>query len=182
MRAVGGAPRAEGAAVTPEALNTLARDIAEAAAKCVGADNCDGRVATHRQGTSAAVQLIAEAADWRAEGHAVGAEGDALNAAAVLALRDRVVAQREVRARMLAADDAALRVIDETARVYDAATVTEAAGATGDRAVILRMWLDGEGPWSREDVSVAVTMAQHHSVGEVLDACDAILRRRAVAP
>ena len=184
MRAVGGAPRAEGAAVTPEALSNLTNDIAEAAAKCVGGEAgtfvLPAGEAPH--GVRGAT-VSAHADKWTVWSENFGAgDRDAVNSAAVLALRDRVVAQREERARMLAADDEALRVIDETARVYDAATVMEAAGATGDRAVILRMWLDGEGPWSRERVASALTMVQEHDSAATLDACDAILRRRAGTP
>lgn len=172
--------------MTPEALNTLARDIAEAAAKCVGADNCDGRVATHRQGASAAVQLIADAADWRAEGHAVGTEGATLNSAAVLALRDRVVAQRFEREKMLRADLAAIEVIDGTARMYDAALIGEAVAAMeSDPAEVTRMQrgvfahltagnLDVRGPWTRAQVD--------EWDSGIADACDAILRRRAGTP
>ena len=172
--------------MTPADLNTLARDIAEAAAKCVGAERALSSAAVGGDSATATAAVVARAGNWRADYIGPvgkrGADEAALNSAAVLALRDRVVAQREERARMLAADDEALRVIDATARVYDAETVMEAASATGDRAVILRMWLDGEGPWSRERVASALTMAQEHDPAATLDACDAILRRRAGTP
>ncbi len=170
--------------MTPEALNTLARDIAEAAAKCVGREPSQAESATYPIGGREAAGITCAAGDWRLHATAVGPVGatapDALNSAAVLALRDRVVAQREERARMLAADDAALRVIDETARVYDAATIVETAGDNAARADAMRRWLDGRGPWSREEAMVAVTVTRGNP-SATLDACDAILRRRAGA-
>ena len=175
--------------MTPEALSNLTNDVAEAAAKCVGAEagTTTGRADevpawTREDPGAVGIIVTARAGEWLACGDIHGHPSATLNSAAVLALRDRVVAQREERARMLAADDEALRVIDATARVYDAETVMEAASATGDRAVILRMWLDGEGPWSRERVASALTMAQEHDPAATLDACDAILRRRAGTP
>lgn len=174
--------------MTPEALNTLARYIAEAAAKCVGATTAlqsTGRAEVTPSPTLASprgeyVSIVADARGWSARAEVHGAPSAALNSAAVLALRDRVAAQREERARMLAADDAALRVIDETARVYDAATIVETAGDNAARADAMRRWLDGRGPWSREEAMVAVTVTRGNP-SATLDACDAILRRRAGA-
>lgn len=179
--------------MTPEALNTLARDIAEAAAKCVGApaartrgDAGSSEVSPCADRDTITVAIAATAALWRAYGDAHGALGAALNSAAVLALRDRVVAQREERARMLAADDAALRVIDATARMYDAALIGEAVSAMeSDPAEVTRMQrgvfahltagnLDVRGPWTRAQVD--------EWDSGIADACDAILRRRAGTP
>lgn len=108
---------------------------------------------------------------------------------AVLALRDRVQAQRDERARLLAADDAALRVIDETARIYDAATVREAVAEAfpgcagvdkGVRIILTALAFatdDERGPWCRAPLcNAARGVVDGH---RVLDACDAILRRRA---
>ncbi len=85
---------------------------------------------------------------------------------------------------MLAADDAALRVIDETARVYDAETVAEAVRATGREFThegaypLLAATLDALGeddaPWTRARVDLWDS--------GIADACDAILRRRAGTP
>ena len=161
--------------MTPEALNALARDIAEAAAKCIRA----GATAVNGH----AITVIVPDSDWRVDAYALGEETDALRCAAVLALRDRVVAQREERARMLAADDAALRVIDETARIYDAATAEEAVdmacarfevnAATRTANVRARL-RDGKWPKTRREMEFAD--------GRIADACDAILRRRAGTP
>lgn len=159
--------------MTPEAIDALARDIAEAAAKCIrdGAHTVEGH----------AVTVIVPGSDWRVSAHVLGKETAALRCAAVLALRDCVVAQREERARMLAADDAALRVIDETARIYDAATLNTAIGDVcakhernpdAWRRDVAR-WLTEPSPWTRAqlgDVPSGETFA---------DACDAVLRRRA---
>ena len=173
--------------MTPEALNTLARDIAEAAAKCVGAEfvNVGASARTYTAGESAVAACSAWAGEWSAQASSpAGHNGAALNSAAVLALRDRVVAQREERARMLAADDAALRVIDETARMYDAETVAEAVRATGREFThegaypLLAATLDALGeddaPWTRAQVD--------EWDSGIADACDAILRRRAGTP
>lgn len=153
--------------MTRDDLNALAREVAEAAAQALraGGDTVPGR----------SVTVIVPGSDWRAEAYVLGEESDALTAAAVVALRDRVVAQREERARTLAADDAALRVIDETARVYDAATVREAAREGGADEYVAE-WLvrtitgrsGNGGPWTRVEVYDATATA-----------CDAILRRRA---
>ena len=174
--------------MTPEALNTLARDIAEAAAKCVGAERALSSAAVGGDSATATAAVVARAGNWRADYIGpvgkIGAPGTALNSAAVLALRDRVAAQQEERARMLAADDAALRVIDETARVYDAETVAEAVRATGREFThegaypLLAATLDALGeddaPWTRARVDLWDSA--------IADACDAILRRRAGTP
>ena len=177
--------------VSPEALSNLANDIAEVAAKCVGAEpsQVGASIRRHTAGESAVVACSAWAGEWSARASTTaGRNSDALNAAAVLALRDRVVAQREERARMLAADDAALRVLDETARVYDEATVVEAvrvavAAVDGCSDDTLTSWSwkvvyslragDGAGPWTAAQVRRA-------SEGyDVVAACDTIFRRRA---
>mgnify|MGYP003480833021 FL=1 len=174
--------------MTPADLNTLARDIAEAAAKCVGAERALSSAAVGGDSATATAAVVARAGNWRADYIGPvgkrGADEAALNSAAVLALRDRVVAQREERARMLAADDAALRVIDETARVYDAETVAEAVKATGRELThegaypLLAATLDALGeddaPWTRAQVD--------EWDSGIADACDAILRRRAGTP
>lgn len=170
-------------------LRALVRDIAEAAAKCVGADasQTQPRVASgdvFAGNNPHAVDLTASAGAWRSHAAAYGHAGAALDAAAVIALRERVQRQRDERARMLAADDAALRVIDETARVYDAATVQEALDAMREGADPDALaWhakpfatLDDHGakpPWSRAEIR-RTTLAS-----DLVDACDAILRRRA---
>ena len=75
---------------------------------------------------------------------------------------------------MLAADDAALRVIDETARVYDAETLVEALWAVRrEWAALVRL---ESVPWSRS------SLMRIHDGPRVVDACDAILRRRAGTP
>ena len=171
--------------MTPADLNTLARDIAEAAAKCVGAEfvNVGASARTYTAGETAVAACSAWAGEWSAQASSpAGHNGTALNSAAVLALRDRVAAQQEERARMLAADDAALRVIDETARVYDAET--EAVRATGREFThegaypLLAATLDALGeddaPWTRARVDLWDSA--------IADACDAILRRRAGTP
>ena len=186
--------------MTPADLNTLARDIAEAAAKCMGAEpaQAGASIRRHIAGESAVVACSAWAGEWSAWASSpAGRNGAAaLNCAAVLALRDRVVAQREERARMLAADDAALRVIDETARVYDAATVAEAARGLapdevgGDRASasvlrVLRVFDDGAdaAPWTGAAIDRAANCLVLDGKPIALrDACDAILRRRAGTP
>ena len=121
----------------------------------------------------------ARAGDWRVKGSAVGptaqTDNPALNAAAVLALRERLTAQAEERRRLLAADEAALRVLDAEARIYDAAAVADAVREGGGDDDLVR-WVShtitqrvgGPGPWTRADVRDATA-----------DACDAILRRRA---
>jgi hypothetical protein len=179
--------------VTPDALNTLARDIAEAAAKCVGCEARSVAGATnemsawsHTDAARVSVSVAADAGEWKAYACADGHTGAALNSAAALALRDRVVAQREERARMLAADDAALRVIDGSARMYDAALIGEAVSAMeSDPAEVTRMQRgvfahltagnpDVRGPWTRAQVD--------EWDSGIADACDAILRRRAGTP
>ena len=174
--------------MTPEALSNLTNDVAEAAAKCMGAEpsQAGASIRRHIAGESAVVACSAWAGEWSARASSpAGHNGtDALNSAAVIALRDRVVAQREERARMLAADDAALRVIDETARVYDAETVAEAVRATGREFThegaypLLAATLDALGeddaPWTRARVDLWDS--------DIADACDAILRRRAGTP
>jgi len=170
--------------VTHDDLSALMRDIAEAAARCVGADplRTEPHVGIHGPYFSArrqSVELAARAGDWRVKGSAVGSTvqtaNPALNAAAVLALRERLTAQAEERRRLLAADEAALRVLDETARLYDEATVADAVREGGGDDDLVR-WVShtitqrvgGPGPWTRADVRDATA-----------DACDAILRRRA---
>lgn len=175
--------------MTPEALNTLARDIAEAAAKCVGAEfvNVGASARTYTAGESAVAACSAWAGEWSAQASSpAGHNGDALNSAAVLALRDRVVAQRFEREKMLRADLAALDVIDGTARMYDAALIGEAVSAMeSDPAEVTRMQrgvfahltagnLDVRGPWTRAQVD--------EWDSGIADACDAILRRRAGTP
>jgi hypothetical protein len=164
--------------VTPEALNALARDIAEAAAKCIRA----GATAVNGH----AITVIVPDSDWRVDAYALGEETDALRCAAVLALRDRVVAQRFEREKMLRADIAAIDVIDGTARMYDAALIGEAVSAMeSDPAEVTRMQrgvfahltagnLDVRGPWTRAQVD--------EWDSGIADACDAILRRRAGTP
>ena len=157
-------------------LRALVRAIAEAAAPHVGARPSQtqhhvarhGPWLAHREQT---VALAARAGRWRTTAHGrgptVAAQSDALDAATVLALRERLQAQRDERARMLAADDAALRVLDETARVYDAEMVNDVLASQR----IVGLYPDG--PWSRAEV-ICLTYDQ-----SVVDACDAILRRRA---
>ncbi len=184
--------------MTHDDLSALMRDIAEAAARCVGADpfRTEPHVGIHGPYFSArrqSVELAARAGDWRVKGSAVGSTvqtaNPALNAAAVLALRERVQAQRDERARLLAADEAALDVIDRTALIYDAATIGEAVaeafpgGAGIDEAVrILRAALEdstgsASGPWERAAMRSAVYLICNGR--SIVDACDAILRRRA---
>ena len=176
-------------------LRALVRAIAEAAAPHVGARPSQtqhhvarhGPWLAHREQT---VALAARAGRWRTKAHGrgptVAAQSDALDAAAVLALRERLQHQRDERARLLAADDAALRVLDEAARVYDAAAVDEACGvvaaqngyevsADGLRHHIRQcLALDAATPpWSRMQVYMA------GAGNDIADACDAILRRRA---
>ena len=175
--------------MTPADLNTLARDIAEAAAKCVGAEfvNVGASARTYTAGESAVAACSAWAGEWSAQASSpAGHNGDALNSAAVLALRDRVVAQRFEREKMLRADLAALDVIDGTARMYDAALIGEAVSAMeSDPAEVTRMQRgvfahltagnpDVRGPWARGEVD--------EWDSGIADACDAILRRRAGTP
>ena len=171
--------------MTRNDLTALVRTIAEAAARCVGAEprHTNGHVGVHGPWWTTrrqAVALAARAGDWRAKGRAEGptvaAENPAINAAAVLALRERLAAQRDERARLLAADEAALRAVDEGARIYDAATVAAAVREGGGDDDLAR-WVErtitervgGSGPWTRAEVRDATA-----------DACDAILRRRAM--
>ena len=177
--------------MTPTDLNTLAHDIAEAAAKCVGAEagTTTGRADevpawTREDPGAVGIIVTARAGAWLACGDIHGHPSAALNCAAVLALRDRVVAQREERARMLAADDAALRVIDETARLYDAETLDAAIVETCERLhcdvtrwrVKVAAGLPPVAPWTRAQVDRAAE-------GDAFTlACDAILRRRAGTP
>ncbi len=179
--------------MTAPDLRALVRAIAEAAAPHVGARPSQtqhhvarhGPWLAHREQT---VALAARAGRWRTKAHGrgptVAAQSDALDAAAVLALRERLQAQRDERARLLAADDAALRVIDETARLYDVAAVAEALGDMRDGADPDALaWhasplttLDARGqkpPWSRAEIRRTTLAA------DLVDACDAILRRRA---
>jgi len=182
-----------GCAVTHDDLSALMRDIAEAAARCVGADplRTEPHVGIHGPYFSArrqSVELAARAGDWRVKGSAVGSTvqtaNPALNAAAVLALRERLTAQAEERWRLLAADEAALRVLDAEARLYDAATVAEACGVvardgqrcTGAddlRSYVLDDLRHEPPPWTRHQLRLAACSA------DVAAACDAILRRRA---
>lgn len=187
--------------MTRNDLTALVRTIAEAAARCVGAEprHTNGHVGIHGPYFSArrqSVELAARAGDWRVKGSAVGSTvqtaNPALNAAAVLALRERLTAQAEERRRLLAADEAALRVLDAEARLYDAATVNEAVGALVDdadgaladrvrRCVGRRCSCDGHptppagGPWTTDEVRRGAAEAGEAS--RLLDACDAILRR-----
>lgn len=170
--------------MTHDDLSALMRDVAEAAARCVGSEprhtagNLELR-GPHFTGRRQVVTLAARAGDWRAQGRAeaatIATENPALNAAAVLALRERLTAQAEERRRLLAADEAALRVLDAEARIYDAAAVADAVREGGGDDDLVR-WVShtitqrvgGPGPWTRADVRDATA-----------DACDAILRRRA---
>ena len=173
--------------MTPADLNTLTRDIAEAAAKCVGAERALSSAAVGGDSATATAAVVARAGNWRADYIGPvgkrGADEAALNSAAVLALRDRVVAQREERARMLAADDAALRVIDEaplydvtTVRAGVAAVIADSPGRDWTWEGLVMSALPTFGPWRRRDLSLA-------SGGDrLVDACDAILRRRAGTP
>jgi hypothetical protein len=177
------------------------RDIAEAAARCVGAKPAQtaGNVAVHGPNFGdrihgimrQTVHLAARAtAHWTAKGYANGPADlsveltPALAAAAVLALRERLTAQAEERRRLLAADEAALRVLDAEARLYDAATVAEACGVvardgqrcTGAddlRSYVLDDLRHEPPPWTRHQLRLAACSA------DVAAACDAILRRRA---
>ena len=174
--------------MTPADLNTLARDIAEAAAKCVG-DVAGTFVLPAGEAPHGirSVTVSADAGDWTVWSETAGkGDPDALNSAAVLALRDRVVAQRFEREKMLRADLAAIEVIDGTARMYDAALIGEAVAAMeSDPAEVTRMQrgvfahltagnLDVRGPWTRAQVD--------EWDSGIADACDAILRRRAGTP
>lgn len=176
-------------------LLALVQSVAEAAARCVGAkpSQTERRAAVHAptfgRRDRQAVELAARAGAWRANGGAAGSPDADLSVAAVLALRERVQRQRDERARMLAADDAALRVLDETARIYDAATVREAVAEAfpgaigvvdGTRIILTALAFttdDERGPWGRAPLADAVRrIVDGH---RVLAACDAILRRRA---
>lgn len=187
--------------MTRDDLTALMHDIAEAAARCVGANPSQtaGNVAVHgphfgdrihgimRQ----TVHLTARAtARWTAKGYANGPADlsaeftPALGVAAVLALRERLTAQRDERARLLAADEAALRTLDETARIYDAATVAEAVETLGaaDAELHRSLWRalaaeTPEGPWSRHRVLDAARWWPRPWA--LAAACDAILRHRA---
>lgn len=177
--------------MTPADLNSLARDIAEAAAKCVVSSVVVGKADavpawTREDPGAVAIIVTARAGEWLACGDIHGHPSTALNAAAVLALRDRVAAQWEEREKMLRADLAALDVIDGTARMYDAALIGEAVSAMeSDAAEVTRMQrgvfahltagnLDVRGPWTRAQVD--------EWDSGIADACDAILRRRAGTP
>ncbi len=166
--------------MTRDDLTALVHDIAEAAARCVGAEprHTDGLLdlrGPHFTGRRQVVTLTARAGGWcakgRAEGPTIASDNPAINAAAVLALRERLAAQRDERARLLAADEAALRTLDETARLYDAATVGEVMrGAMRDAALEYLRAEGNVGPWTRREVDGVMGLAA---------ACDAILRRRA---
>lgn len=177
--------------MTPADLNSLARDIAEAAAKCVVSSVVVGKADavpawTREDPGAVAIIVTARAGEWLACGDIHGHPSTALNAAAVLALRDRVAAQWEEREKMLRADLAALDVIDGTARMYDAALIGEAVSAMeSDAAEVTRMQRgvfahltagnpDVRGPWTRAEVD--------EWDSAIADACDAILRRRAGTP
>lgn len=166
--------------MTRDDLTALVRSVAEAAARCVGAEprHTDGLLdlrGPHFTGRRQVVTLTARAGGWcakgRAEGPTIASDNPAINAAAVLALRERLAAQRDERARLLAADEAALRTLDETARLYDAATVGEVMrGAMRDAALEYLRAEGNVGPWTRREVDGVMGLAA---------ACDAILRRRA---
>ncbi len=134
------------------------------------------------------VVLAARAGQWGASGSHRGAatlnggapEDAATAAAAVLALRERVQRQHLERSRLLDADAAALRVIDEMARIYSADVVREAVGriCPGDADEVSRVLrglaygVPGDaGPWTRADTA---------RIGsDVRDACDEVIRERA---
>ena len=180
--------------MTAPDLRALVRAIAEAAAPHVGARPSQTQHHTRTFGphfgdelrsiSRQTVHLAARAGAWRAKGYERGTPGAPLDAAAVLALRERLQHQRDERARMLAADDAALRVLDAEARLYDVAAVAEALGDMRDGADPDALaWhasplttLDARGqkpPWSRAEIRRTTLAA------DLVDACDAILRRRA---
>ena len=177
--------------MTAPDLRALVRAIAEAAAPHVGARPSQTQHHTRTFGphfgdelrsiSRQTVHLAARAGAWRAKGYERGTPGAPLDAAAVLALRERLQAQRDERARLLAADDAALRVLDETARVYDAATLDAAIIETCERLhcdvtrwrVKVAAGLPPTAPWSRTQIDRAAES------DAFTIACDAILRRRA---
>lgn len=180
-------------------LLALVQSVAEAAARCVGAkpSQTERRAAVHAptfgRRDRQAVELAARAGAWRANGGAAGSPDADLSVAAVLALRERVQRQRDERARMLAADDAALAVLDETARIYDAATVREAAEACGVWGIVARLIVIDSGcdtmvcmvndPQTAEYVrGLERRIANRGESVALLDACDAIIRRRAGVP
>lgn len=190
-------------------LLALVQSVAEAAARCVGAKPSQTQRAVHEDGPhwhdvthglpmARRVVLAARAGAWRANGEHRGPasptgdrpEDAATAAAAVLALRERVQRQRDERARLLAADDEALRVIDETARIYDAATVREAAESLGVWGIVARLIVIDSGcdtmvcmvndPQTAEYVrGLERRIANRGESVSLLAACDAILRRRA---
>lgn len=185
--------------MTRDDLLTLVADIAHAAAEHVRATAAQTQRSVHEHGPhfgdakhglplTRRVVLAARAGQWGANGSHRGAatlkgngpEDAATAAAAVLALRERVQRQHLTRSRLLDADAAALRVIDEMARIYSADVVREAVGRIcpgdeGEVARVLRGLAYGQpgdvGPWTRAD------MARIGS--DVRDACDEVIRERA---
>lgn len=185
--------------MTRDDLLTLVSAIAHAAAEHVRATPAQTQRSVHEHGPhfgdarhglpiTRRVVLAARAGQWGANGSHRGAatlnggapEDDATAAAAVLALRERVQRQHLDRSRLLDADAAALRVIDETARIYSADVVREAVGriCPGDEGEVSRVLrglaygVPGDtGPWTRAD------MARIGS--DVRDACDEVIAERA---
>lgn len=96
----------------------IMRAVASAAASVVGAKPSTVHGWVQRFGTGisdhyVAVELYARASAWRASARVTGLHGRGVDLDALRALRERTQHQRDRRVRMLAADDAALRVIDE---------------------------------------------------------------------
>ena len=96
----------------------IMRAVASAAAAIVGAKPSTVHGWAQRFGAGISdhqvtVELYARASAWRASARVTGLHGRGVDLDALLVLRVRVQHQRDKRVRLLAADDAALRVIDE---------------------------------------------------------------------
>lgn len=96
----------------------IMRAVASAAAAVVGAKPSTVHGWAQRFGAwisdhYVTVELYARAASWSASARVTGLRKRGIYLDALISLRERVQHQRDKRARLLAADDAALRVIDE---------------------------------------------------------------------
>ena len=96
----------------------IMRAVASAAAAVVGARPSTVHGWAQRFGAGISdhevtVELYARASAWSASARVTGLHGRGVDLDALRALRERMQHQRDRRVRMLAADDAALRVLDE---------------------------------------------------------------------
>ena len=104
--------------MTPADLNTLARDIAEAAAKCVGAERALSSAAVGGDSATATAAVVARAGNWRADYIGpvgkIGADEAALNSAATFDTAAPPTYARTTRARRIARRTFAARPVGTT--------------------------------------------------------------------